>query len=197
MSVLKVKVISLPYIFQALYVLCFTRLRYPLSVYRAIGPLVHPCLPFLFSFGNGDFFSLIVQELQLPCQTGLITSFGMKMVDLLDIITSNFFIHNLTMRRRAAENSSFIMNQKFKERHFTISYLKEKIQNGDNTIGKKILYFGSSLRGTSQYWAQRGREFRALIQYQINEGKGFPSFLKTGSCAEFYFKPCPNFCKSM
>ena len=37
---LKVKVISLPYIFQVLYVLCFTRPRYQMSVYRTIGPLV-------------------------------------------------------------------------------------------------------------------------------------------------------------
>ena len=37
---LKVKVISLPYIFQVLYVLCFTRPRYQASVYRTIGPLV-------------------------------------------------------------------------------------------------------------------------------------------------------------
>ena len=41
MSVLKVKVISLPYIFQVLYVLCFTRPRYQVSVYRTIGPLVN------------------------------------------------------------------------------------------------------------------------------------------------------------
>ena len=37
---LKVKVISLPYIFQVLYVLCFTRSRYQVSVYRTNGPLV-------------------------------------------------------------------------------------------------------------------------------------------------------------
>ena len=37
---MKVKVISLPNIFQVLYVLCFTRPRYQLSVYRNIGPLV-------------------------------------------------------------------------------------------------------------------------------------------------------------
>ena len=41
MSVLKVKVISLPYIFQVLYVLCFTRTRNQVSVYRTIGPLVN------------------------------------------------------------------------------------------------------------------------------------------------------------
>ena len=40
MSVLKVKVISLPYIFQVLYLLCFARPRYQVSVYRTNGPLV-------------------------------------------------------------------------------------------------------------------------------------------------------------
>ena len=40
MRVLKVKVISLPYIFQVLYVLCFTLTIYQVSVYRTIGPLV-------------------------------------------------------------------------------------------------------------------------------------------------------------
>ena len=40
MCVLKVNVITLPYIFQVLYILCFTRLRYQVSVYRTIGPLV-------------------------------------------------------------------------------------------------------------------------------------------------------------
>ena len=37
---MKVKVISLLYIFQVLYVLCFTRPRYQVSVYRTIDPLV-------------------------------------------------------------------------------------------------------------------------------------------------------------
>ena len=34
------QVISLPNIFQVLYVLCFTRSRYQVSVYRTNGPLV-------------------------------------------------------------------------------------------------------------------------------------------------------------
>ena len=40
MKVLKVKVISLPYIFLVFYVLCFARPIYQVSVYRTIGPFV-------------------------------------------------------------------------------------------------------------------------------------------------------------
>ena len=45
---MKVKVISLPYIFLVLYVLCFTRPRYQVSVYRTIGPLVIYLIHFKF-----------------------------------------------------------------------------------------------------------------------------------------------------
>ena len=52
MLVLKVKVITLPYIFQVLYALCFTRPRYQVSVYRTIGPLVVEYNEKMRSFGN-------------------------------------------------------------------------------------------------------------------------------------------------
>ena len=71
----------------------------------------------------------------------------------------------------------------------TLSDLKEKLQTGDQSIANKILYFSASLRGTSQYWNQRSKDLRALIQFKINEGHGLPPFFTTGSCAEFYFKP--------
>ena len=48
---MNVKAISLPYIFQVnMYVLCFTRPRYQVSVYRTIGPLVFAFLSFAESF---------------------------------------------------------------------------------------------------------------------------------------------------
>ena len=56
---LKVKVISLPYIFQVLYVLCFTRPRYQVSVYRTIGPLV--------SVNSYLLCALICSRINFPC----------------------------------------------------------------------------------------------------------------------------------
>ena len=100
-----------------------------------------------------------------------------------------FVVHNMIMRKRAAESGRFIVNQKLGDSHLSVADLKEQLQKGNESLGKKILYFGASLRGTSQYWSQRGRELRALIQYKINEGDGLPSYFSTGSCAEFHFKP--------
>ena len=70
MRVLKVKVISLPYIIQVLYVLCFTRPRNQVSVYRTIGPLVmnkHNYLNYHQILSNTHFicFSFNLQEIDV------------------------------------------------------------------------------------------------------------------------------------
>ena len=93
------------------------------------------------------------------------------------------------MRKIVLENSTFIVKQKLGDDLLSIAELKEKLKNGDKSIAEKLLYFSATLRGTSQYWSQRSKEIRALIQYKINEGHGLPSFFTTGSCAEFYLKP--------
>ena len=93
------------------------------------------------------------------------------------------------MRKRALEQSSYIVKQQLGDEHMTVDDLRQRIEKGDNSIGQKILYFGAKLRGTSQYWAQKGKELRSLIEFQINAGRGLPSFFTTGSCAEYYFKP--------
>ena len=100
-----------------------------------------------------------------------------------------FIVHNMVQRKRTLEQSSFIVRQKLGEDHLDIEDLRRMTSNNDDSIAKKILYFGASLRGSNQYWGQRSKELRALIQYQINQGNGLPSLFTTGSCAEFYFKP--------
>ncbi|KAH3733234.1 hypothetical protein DPMN_039659 [Dreissena polymorpha] len=100
-----------------------------------------------------------------------------------------FIVHNIISRKRALEQSTYNMKQRISDEHMSITDLKQRIQNGDSSIAQKILYFGASLRGTSHYWSRRAQELRALIQYQINAGKGLPSFFSTASCAEFYFAP--------
>ena len=46
-----------------------------------------------------------------------------------------FVAHNILMRKRALDNSSYIVNQKLGEKHLTVDDLKEKLQNEDQSIG--------------------------------------------------------------
>jgi hypothetical protein len=57
----------------------------------------------------------------------------------------------MIMRKRAIENCNFVVNQKLGDNHLSVSELND----GDNSIAKKVLYFGASLRRTTQYWSQR------------------------------------------
>jgi thiamine kinase-like enzyme len=94
-----------------------------------------------------------------------------------------FVVHNMIMRKRAIENSTFIVKQKLGDAHLSVSDIRDKIQNDDNSIIKKIIYLSSNLRGSSKYWDQKAKELRSLVQYNINEGCGLPSSFCTGSCA--------------
>ena len=100
-----------------------------------------------------------------------------------------FIVHNMVSRKRALDQSKFIVHQKLGDQHMTVEDLKALLQTNDDSISKKIMYFSNTLRGSPQYWSQRSRELSALLQYNIMQEKGLPSFFCTGSCAEYYFKP--------
>jgi len=144
--------------------------------------------PCLFPYGSGDF------HVNRPRTCESMADWAEHLLWFEDGRFANhqyfkFVVHNMIMRKRAIENSTFIVKQKLGDAHLSVSDIRDKMQNGDNSIIKKIIYLGSNLRGSSQYWAQKAKELRSLVQYNINEGCGLPSYFCTGSCAEFYFKP--------
>jgi hypothetical protein len=91
------------------------------------------------------------------------------------------YIYAWSMRKRAIENSTFIVKQKLGDAHLSVSDNRDKIQNDDNSIIKKIIYLSSNLRGSSQYWDQKAKELRSLVQYNINEGCGLPSYFSNST----------------
>ncbi|XP_062621909.1 uncharacterized protein LOC134283470 [Saccostrea cucullata] len=163
-----------------------TRDNIPISEFttKYFFTLAFPCL---FPYGTGDF------HVNRPRTCSSMTEWADHLLLYKDSRFARhpyfkFIVHNIIMRKRTLEQSTYIIKQQLGDEHMTVSELKEQLQNGNNSIPEKILYFGANLRGTSQYWAQRAKELRALIHYQINEGHGLPSFFTTGSCAEFHFK---------
>lgn len=58
-----------------------------------------------------------------------------------------FVVHNMIMRKRALESSTFVFNQKLGDKHLTVDDLKEKLKNGDIRYATKffilvLLYVG-------------------------------------------------------
>ena len=77
----------------------------------------------------------------------------------------------MIMRKRALEQSRYFVDQQLGDPHISVADLQERLARGDTAFTNKLLYFSASLRGTSQYWQQRRRELRALVEYMINEKK--------------------------
>ena len=48
-----------------------------------------------------------------------------------------FIVHNMILRKRALENGNCIVQQKLGDAYLTVSGLREKLQNGDDSIVKK------------------------------------------------------------
>jgi hypothetical protein len=44
----------------------------------------------------------------------------------------------MIMRKKALENCNFVVNQKLGDKHLSVSELKNKINDGDNSITKKF-----------------------------------------------------------
>ncbi|XP_053391813.1 uncharacterized protein LOC128554571, partial [Mercenaria mercenaria] len=147
--------------------------------------LAFPCL---FPYGSGDF------HINRPRTCSSLADWAEHLLWYLDGRFAShqyfkFVVHNMIMHKSAIEKGNFIVRQQLGDQHITVSNLKDSIKNGDDTLSKKIVYLSATLRGTSQYWAQRAKELQALTHYNISKGLGLPSIFATGSCAEFHFKP--------
>ncbi|KAL4227765.1 hypothetical protein ACF0H5_013201 [Mactra antiquata] len=100
-----------------------------------------------------------------------------------------FIVHNIIARKSTLEKSNFIVKQQLGENPVSITELKDHIQSGDNSFANKILYLGATLRDKSQYWGQRNRELRSLIQYNVNEKKACLLFSPLGAVPSTILKP--------
>ena len=49
-----------------------------------------------------------------------------------------FVFHNMIMRKKALENCNFVVNQNLGDKHLSVSELKNKINDGDNSIAKQF-----------------------------------------------------------
>ena len=87
-----------------------------------------------------------------------------------------FVVHNMILRKRALEQSRFFVDQQLGDPQITVADLQERLARGDTSFADKLLYFGANLRGTAQYWHQRRKELRALVEFMVNEKGRLPSF---------------------
>ena len=171
-----------------------TRGKVPMSEFTTqyFFTLAFPCL---FPYGRGDY------HINRPITCSSIAQWADHLLWYSDGRFAHhqyfkFVVHNIIMRNNAIQKGNFIVHQQLGDSHMTVSELRQKFKDEGESFAKKIVHLSATLRGTSQYWAQRAKELRALTQYKITLGHGLPSFFATGSCAEFHFKPLRRLLKN-
>ena len=50
-----------------------------------------------------------------------------------------FIVHNIIMRKRTLEQSTYIMQEQMGDEHLSLHDLKQRIHRGDNCVAQKIL----------------------------------------------------------
>ena len=127
-----------------------TRDGVPVSEFttRNFFTLAYPCL---FPTGLGDFY------MNRPRTCSAMADWADHLIWYSDGRFANhpyfkFIVHNMIMRKRTLEQSTYIVQQQLGDKHLTVSDIKEKLQKGDRSIAEKncllwcmLAWYGSVL----------------------------------------------------
>ena len=101
-----------------------------------------------------------------------------------------FFLLNLRMRNQALSQGSFLVSQQLTDAHLSISELRDKLVNeNDTSVPRKVTNMASNFVNTDPYWRERNKELDALGVYRKKEKGDVMAYFRTHSCAEFHWAP--------
>lgn len=102
--------------------------------------------------------------------------------------TLKFLLLNTKQREQMLGQTSFVLNQGLQEDPLTVEQLKQKLQQGNDSFGKKIASYTANVTGTSAYWWKKRTEVASLVQHKMVVENELPVFFHTGSFAEIHCK---------
>lgn len=115
-----------------------TRDNLPVSEYTTVN-FFTLTFPFRFPYGSGDFFA----SRSITCSS--LSDWADHLLWYEDGRFAlhqyfKFVVHNMIMRKRAEENSKFVVQQKLGDKHLPVSDLKIQLENGVCLLEKKSLF---------------------------------------------------------
>ena len=98
-----------------------------------------------------------------------------------------FFALNTEMRWRANETGRFYIKQHPGEAHLTVDDLRDMIGREGEAFSNKVVHYGTSLRGTKQYWFRERNKLITMI-----DTLGLPTIFFTHSAADHQWPELAN-----
>ena len=100
-----------------------------------------------------------------------------------------FHLMNVGLKKKALDQGSFVISQKVNEALISVDELKSRMDDGDESIARTIINFGSNLINTDAYWKARKLENQASNFYQLYRNSMLPVWFDTNSNAEHHWEP--------
>lgn len=133
--------------------------------------------PCLFPNGAGDFYKPRLRKVEL----------GEYFTHLLRLQDGRFarhkrfpwFAFSTLQRQRAYNQARIFVRQNHDAARLTAANVREMLAEGDESIVRRMMCYGSTLRGTRAYWAQRRQELTDMINVT-----GSPHLFFTFSAAD-------------
>ena len=98
-----------------------------------------------------------------------------------------FFALNYKQRHQNTSSGGWFVKSFASAIPNSLSDLKEKIAQGDDSFVSKLAYFGKTTTGSSAYWRFKKSELFTWINHHVSVGHGAPTVFMTLSCAEFHW----------
>ena len=95
-----------------------------------------------------------------------------------------FYLMNLSLRRKALSQTNFLVNQQLDSAQLIINELREQLENGDESIPRKIINVAANLPNTETFWRDRHKDVYALKLFMLHIYKSLVSYFRTDSMAE-------------
>ena len=98
-----------------------------------------------------------------------------------------FFVLNYIQRHRNTTGGGWFVKGFASDIPSSLSTLKDKLSQGDDSFVSKLAYYGRSTIGSSAYWRHKRAQLYAWINHHVSVGHGAPTIFMTLSCAEFHW----------
>ena len=97
-----------------------------------------------------------------------------------------FYVLNYVNRHSNSSQGSYYVKQ-FNNDYDDLDELQDAIAKNDCKWINKLMYFSSSIKGSTAYWRTQRNKIHTWIKHHISTGAGPPTLFITLSCAEYYW----------
>jgi len=98
-----------------------------------------------------------------------------------------YFALNTQMRHRALQNGRIYVRQNPEDAHLTVDELRDMVGHDNQALSSRVLHFGSTLRGTRQFWQKQKNRLTAMV-----DTLGLPTIFFTLSAADLQWPELAN-----